>query len=170
MDINSLLSPQDSPASEQAPSPSPHSPVQQHAGRPNIQQRKSSSLSQQVTADQITSEPSQHAQYYSRTQHTVSQPLHSPRGASLQAQAAAGYAAQQADVARTAQTTYTRASPSGSSTPVSMARSPLQSRSPMLQHSALQQQPNMSRTNSTPQMDTLAGSSPRILSMYHLDS
>lgn len=123
-----------------------------------MQQRKSSNLSQQITADQITSEPSQLAQYYSRAQHAASsQPLHSPRaGTSLHAQAAAGYAAQQADVVRAGQPTYTRATPSGSSTPVSMARSPLQSRSPMLQHSALQQ-PNMSRTNSTPQMDTLAG-------------
>ncbi|KAF2099517.1 hypothetical protein NA57DRAFT_38059 [Rhizodiscina lignyota] len=106
MDINSLLSPQDSPANEATPNTSsPHLSPSKNSTRPTVQQRKSSGLSQEVTPDQITSLPSPSAQYFPRT---TQQP----------------------------------------------SRSPLESRSPLLQHTNTQ--PPLSRNTSTPQMDTLA--------------
>lgn len=163
MDINSLLSPQDSPASEAPPNiSSPHLSSGRHSGRPSVTERKSSGLSQQITPDQITSAPSPTAQYFPRT--TQQQPLRSPHAAShfsphaqalaaAQIHAATAYAAQHPDVARAGVLSFPRTSPGDATTPGSESRSPLEARSPMVQLA----QPPLSRNTSTPQMDTLAG-------------
>jgi hypothetical protein len=131
MDINSLLSPSESPVAETPPplaSPSPRSsPNKKRAvGRPASQQRKSSGLSQQLTLDDSRSSeqslPSLAAHNAATAYHHQHQGAysHATQGASLQHQSYGG----------------------ASSTPESRASSTL---------------PPLHRQGSTAGMDTLAG-------------
>jgi hypothetical protein len=141
MDINSLLSPSESPASEASPplaSPSPRSsPNRRHVGRPTAQQRKSSGLSQQITLDSPrTSEQSlpslaalNATSAYQQQQQQQQQGVYGQavQGASFQQQK---YGATPVHGTSAASTPETRAATS---------------------------LPSLSRQGSTPGMDTLAG-------------
>ncbi|QDS67938.1 hypothetical protein FKW77_008763 [Venturia effusa] len=131
MDINSLLSPCESPVTEKPPplaSPSPRASPAKRPGRPSVQQRKSSGLSHVSTLSPIEqSLPSlavhNAAIAYQNQQGVYGQPASNPPFQ------IAGHTATSTPPGNTARLVETRASPS---------------------------QPVMHRADSTPQMDTLA--------------
>lgn len=132
MDINSLLSPSESPITETPPplaSPSPRASPAKRPGRPSVQQRKSSGLSQVSTLSPVEqSLPSlavhNAAIAYQNQQGVYGQSATNPPFQNV------GYAATSTPPVNPAHVVETRATSS---------------------------QPVMHRTDSTPQMDTLAG-------------
>jgi hypothetical protein len=136
MDINSLLSPSESPAAETPPSrasPSPRSsPHKRSTGRPVVQERKSSGLSQQLTLDSPGS-----------TEQSL--PSLAAHNAVYQQQQQQG--------------TYAHAIPSASYQQQSYGNAPLPTTSAMAtpDSRAGTTLPPIHRQGSTPGMDTLAG-------------